>query len=353
MLKRIITALVLLLTITLYVADRTTAQQSAPAIQQTGQQPIKQAVEKSLSLLDRIRLPFLEQTGCVSCHHNSLPAMTAALARERGFPTNERTMRAESEQILTLWRQGREKFLQGDGFPGQEFTASYTLLGLAANQQEPDEAIDATIIYLMGRQLADGHWPGPGSNRPPLDSSDIETTALSLRALQLYAPAGLRQEARRRIARARTWLWQATPRNNDEQCFQMLGVHWAKSGQWSLRKLTQTLLAEQRADGGWGQLATLASDAYATGQTLVALHQAGGLSVTHPAYQRGVRYLLSKQAADGSWLVETRAYPFQKHFESGFPHGKHQWLSAAATSWATMALTLTVEAQSKSLVSWR
>jgi len=53
-----------------------------------------------------------------------------------------------------------------------------------------------------------------------------------------------------------------------------------------LQKMARALLAQQRKDGGWGQLPTLESDAYATGQALVALHQAGGLPITHRAYQR-------------------------------------------------------------------
>jgi hypothetical protein len=43
-------------------------------------------------------------------------------------------------------------------------------------------------------------------------------------------------------------------------------------------------------------------------------------------------------------MVLTRSFPFQKYFESGFPYGDNQWISAAASSWATMALILTVEA---------
>ena len=31
--------------------------------------------------------------------------------------------------------------------------------------------------------------------------------------------------------------------------------------------------------------------------------------------------------------------PFQPYKESGFPHGKDQWISAAGTSWAVMALS--------------
>jgi N-acyl-D-amino-acid deacylase len=80
------------------------------------------------------------------------------------------------------------------------------------------------------------------------------------------------------------------------------------------------------------------SDAYATGQTLVALRDAGVLTVTSPAYTRGVRFLLDTQRADGSWHVRSRAIPLQAYFESDFPHGHDQWISAAATNWATMAL---------------
>jgi len=31
---------------------------------------------------------------------------------------------------------------------------------------------------------------------------------------------------------------------------------------------------------------------------------------------------------------------FQPYFDAGFPHGFDQWISAAGTSWATMALSL-------------
>jgi hypothetical protein len=31
---------------------------------------------------------------------------------------------------------------------------------------------------------------------------------------------------------------------------------------------------------------------------------------------------------------------FQPYFDAGFPHGFDQWISAAGTSWATMALSM-------------
>jgi len=132
--------------------------------------------------------------------------------------------------------------------------------------------------------------------------------------------------------------------SNEKLLAAIRDADWANADKQTLQKMARGLLARQRKDGGWGQQTTLESDAYATGQTLVALHQAGGLPVTHRAYQRGVQYLLANQAADGSWAVQTRSFPFRKYFESGFPYGHNQWISAAASSWATMALTLTVEA---------
>jgi hypothetical protein len=41
---------------------------------------------------------------------------------------------------------------------------------------------------------------------------------------------------------------------------------------------------------------------------------------------------------DGSWLVKTRSPSFQPYFDSDFPHGFDQFISAAASNWAVMAL---------------
>jgi hypothetical protein len=95
---------------------------------------------------------------------------------------------------------------------------------------------------------------------------------------------------------------------------------------------------------GQGEFRDAAGNGTRGGQALVAPHQAGGLPITNPAYQRGVSYLLKGQAADGSWPVKTRMLPLQKYFESGFPYGEIQWISAAASTRSTMALVLTVQA---------
>jgi hypothetical protein len=44
--------------------------------------------------------------------------------------------------------------------------------------------------------------------------------------------------------------------------------------------------------------------------------------------------------------VRSRSKPFQPYYESGFPHAKDQFISAAATGWATTALVLTAPRRS-------
>ena len=87
----------------------------------------------------------------------------------------------------------------------------------------------------------------------------------------------------------------------------------------------------------------MGSDAYATGQALYALNVAGKMATTDPVYAKGVKFLLTTQATDGSWHVKTRSIWLQPYFESGFPYGHDQWISAAGTGWAVIALSMTVE----------
>jgi hypothetical protein len=67
-----------------------------------------------------------------------------------------------------------------------------------------------------------------------------------------------------------------------------------------------------------------------------------GVPATDAAYRKGVAFLLSTQYQDGPWLVRTHSFPVQRYFESGFPFGRHQWISAAGTSWATLAIAQTL-----------
>jgi hypothetical protein len=118
-----------------------------------------------------------------------------------------------------------------------------------------------------------------------------------------------------------------------------MGLAWAGKDRAAIQKAMRDVLAGQRSDGGWADMESMSTNAYATGKALVAL-QTAGLAVSDPAFQRGIGYLLSTQQDDGTWYVKTRALAFQPYFDNGFPHAFDQWISAAGSSWATMALSL-------------
>lgn len=191
----------------------------------------------------------------------------------------------------------------------------------------------------MMLQWPDGRWKVT-VNRPPLESSDLEVTALSLRALARYAPGADRAFYMQRVRTAGDWLQHEPARTNADRVFRLLGLVWAKAPQPEIDRAARELRAAQRPDGGWAQIDSRASDAYATGQALYALHEAGRVPALDAAYTSGLRFLVDTQQADGSWHVTSRTVALQPQFDSGFPHGRDQWISAAGTAWAAIALTL-------------
>lgn len=297
-----------------------------------------QAVTRSVPLLLRSSPAFLATATehCASCHHQALPAMALAAARAHGFPVDPAALRQQAEQTRRIFERRREPLRQGIGVPDR-LDPGYLLAGLAAAGVPKDDTTDALVHYLTLKQARDGHWRTT-LHRPPMDGSPFTATALGIRALRSYGMPGRRREMDDRIRRAGRWLAANLPETTEDRTFQLLGLGWAEASSEGIRRAVNGLRALQRPDGGWAQLPTLASDAYATGQVLAALHQAGGIAASDPAYERGTRFLLRTQLADGSWFVPTRSFPVQPYFESGFPHGKAQFISCAATCWATMAL---------------
>jgi hypothetical protein len=309
---------------------------------------VKAAVNRSLALLQASNRASLEKSGCVTCHHEQLPALTFALARRRGFVVDDALTRARVQATLARWTPQREHLFQAStgAVNGQVMSTGYALLGLAADEVLPNAITDAMVHYIVARQMSDGRFRAPtggGGGRPPLEYSDVTATALSVRILELYARPGLREEAARIIRQARDWLRSIVPHATEESTFQLQGLAWSGADQRDIARRVSALVAEQRADGGWAQLSTLSSDAYATGQALVALHQAGRLSTTSAVYRKGLAFLLNTQFDDGSWHVTSRGRGTTRYYQSGFPHGGDQFISAAGSAWATSALLLSLD----------
>ncbi|HZQ42498.1 MAG TPA: ankyrin repeat domain-containing protein [Acidobacteriaceae bacterium] len=316
---------------------------------------VRSAIQDSLPLLQKADVQFAKNSGCVSCHNNSLTAMAISGARQKGFTVDEKVASAQVKVNVEMLSHTRDILHQGVLVPvGDNFSESvvgYMLMGLHAEGYKPDLDTDNAAMHMLSRQQADGHWDYPHADtRQPLCQDYIGLTAKAMRGLQLYAPKADPAPYRKAVQMAASWLASANSFNNDDRSWRVAGLAWAGNEKPALKKAVQELVANQKPDGGWSDLPTMDSTAYATGKSLVALHLAG-MAASDPVYRRGIDWLLKHQDEDGSWYVPTRALAFQPWADAGFPHGYDQFISSAGTDWAAMALSLALPAPNNTTAS--
>jgi hypothetical protein len=307
------------------------------------QEDIKKAVNKTLPLLQTSSHLFLENAGgCQSCHHQDLTAVSLSLAKEKGFTVNDTILNEIFDSVNSVIRSRKDVLSQNGDPVAIVMSSGYQLWALWANKYKSNKLIEMLVKNLMQRQIYDGSWVSPNP-RPPLEYYAFSATALMVSALQYFSPPSLKPEIDQRIEKARAWMIKTIPENNEERIFQLLGLKWINGDKNFIHQQAKKLLATQHEDGGWSQLPTLESDSYATGQALYALYETGQLKTNDPAFEKGISFLLKTQYEDGSWKVKSRSIPFVPFVQNGFPHDKDQFISAAGTNWATMALTLAVK----------
>jgi hypothetical protein len=282
----------------------------------------------------------VSKQACVSCHQQYLPMAAIGHARNRSMRFDQDAARVQIDLVVNLRNQffKPELVVQTLVHPEPTHTFGYQLLGFAAEGVPPSAKTDGMVHHLLTIQASDGRWIN-NLPRPPMQSADVSATALSIHAIKHYGWQARTEEFVASVDQARRWLWTVAADTSEETIFQMLGLRWAGEPDEKMTCLVKSLRRQQRKDGGWAQLPTLESDAYATGEALYTLAQFVKDPMADPAWQRGLRFLLETQEDDGTWHVARRAFPFQPTMNSGFPHHRDSWISAAATSWAVLALT--------------
>jgi hypothetical protein len=307
-------------------------------------EPIRRAIEKALPLLQKGATGHMTQRTCYACHNQGLPILAITTAKQRGFKITGDDLPEHLNYINEFLDRNRDNYKKGKGQGGQVATAGYALWTLELGGFEPNETTAAVTEYLLETQKERDHWRMT-SNRPPSETSHFTTSYLAIRNLQAYGTAEQKDRIGRRLEQVRQWLIKTPARDTEDRVFRLLALERIGADGKEIKAACQELLETQHESGGWAQLDKMAPDAYATGSALVALHQAGGLKTTHPSYRAGIDFLLRSQHPDGSWHTASRSKPFQTYFESGFPHGKDQFISIAASGWATTALALTCPAK--------
>lgn len=302
---------------------------------------VRAAVGKAIPLLEKSAEVTIKERTCFTCHNAGAPVLALTAARKSGFKIDEAGYRAVLQHTEASLARSRKNYEQGKGQGGQVDHAGWALWTLEVGGWKPDATTAAVAHYLAVRDQDRGHWVSV-SNRPPTEASAFTATFLGIAGLRAFASGDDAVAADVRLAAARKWLLETKPKDTEDRVFRLRALEYADVPEEAVEAAAKDLLSTQREDGGWAQLPGGESDAYGTATALAALAQSGGISVRDPAWRKGLTWLLAAQKEDGSWHVKTRSKPFQTYFESGFPHGKDQFISITASSWAVVALSLSL-----------
>jgi ankyrin repeat protein len=302
--------------------------------------PIRSAAGRAIARLQSSQKGWFSEQSCDSCHHQFLPALAFRDARGHGIAVDEKTAHADAVKAFGFYAD-LDRAVEHARIVDPGIGDAYSLLAADAAGVRPSLVTAVYARFLAQRQKSDGHW-NTFDERPPQSYSMITATALAIRAIDIYSHPSLRAETRERIERARRWLLSQTPRDTEGRAFQLLGLAWSGADAASLNTIAKEFEALQQPDGGWDSLDGRMSDAYSTGEALVALYDAGVLAPGDSSWLRGIQFLLKTEQPDGTWHVASRLYPpaplSPDYFESGYPYGHDQMISALGASWAIMAL---------------
>jgi N-acyl-D-amino-acid deacylase len=303
------------------------------------------AVERGLAIVQKSAANYPKHRDCFSCHHQTLPMLAMITARDHGVKIDDNLLQEQAKFTHKSFEKSTADLKRGQGVGGRAMTVGYALWALALADSKPDETAAALVAYLFPTQRGEGHWTGQVC-RPPLEESYFTASFLAIQGMKRFGTDEQKTQINNAAIKAKTWALNAPAKGQEDKAFRLWALHLLDGEKGDVQSARDAVLKAQRADGGWAQLDEMDSDAYATGQTLFIL-QATGFSVTEPAYIRGIRFLLKTQRADGSWFVRSRSKPIQQDFDNGDPHGKDQFISIPATSWATAALAAALEVPQK------
>jgi ankyrin repeat protein len=305
------------------------------------QQNVREAINRALPVLQRSAAEFVAKRACVSCHHNILTILTLDLARNRGFQIDSKVLESVEDKTFRALRAANalDDAIQATTLNDPTPNDSYLLMA-AHDAGVPPDLVTAVYARRLVLWQRDGHWI-TSDFRPPHSSSAFMATATAIRAIRFYMPEELSLERDAAVRSARQWLFGNRPASTEDAAFRLMGLVWAEASPDEIAAARRDLIAMQKSNGGWPQLPDYDPDAYSTGEALFALHEAR-VPPTDAASNKGLQFLISTQARDGTWRVRTRmlspAEVSPKYFSTGFPYAKDEYLSYAGSCWAVMAL---------------
>lgn len=323
------------------------AQPEAPADRET----TRAAVRRSLTFLAEDMDAWRAKRKCAACHHGPMFVWAGAVAQRQGYAVDLAKVRETTTWMIE--DQRARVFGNAPGAAVDRVSLASLYLAHALNSlphEDPQRAAGWRRVseHWQATQQSSGEWIG-AEGRPPIFNTPDILTRLANLALAEAAPLETQPASgatavfpAEATERATTWLRNA-PANDTHQGLALR--LWAAAlekpteatdADSPSRQWLQQLRVLQQVDGGWQQAEGMPSDAFATGQTLVAMHR-NRVPCEDPAVARAIEFLVRTQSADGSWPMRSRPNP-----ATGLPATFLNPITYAATAWATLGLTLYV-----------
>ena len=303
---------------------------------------VRNAVEGGLRIVQRGAQNYPNNRDCFSCHHQTLPMLAMHEASKAGITIDSELMKDQVQFIRDLFEDRLDSVTNGKSLGGRSLTAGHVLWSFELGGVSNDDYSDAFVSYILHQQKKEGYWDVQ-TNRPPSEESKIHASYFAIYYMNYFARGkDIKNRVKDAVDKARPWLMDEKPNSQEDFNGKLKELIALRASPEKINNLRKDIIKRQREDGGWAQLSEMESDAYATGQTLYTLLTETPKPDRDITFNESIikarSYLLKNQKEDGSWLVKTRSKPIQKFFDNGDPHGKNQFISISATSWATVAL---------------
>lgn len=280
----------------------------AQAADEASDAAVHQAIDRGLDFLAKDAVKWKTDHKCVSCHHAGMIVWAMNTAQRAGHTVDE-PLRTELTNWMLEAGEARVGIPRPEGIPKALNTKAlwFSLALITVPDPQPDvqAGLSKMLTTVRSDQTDSGAWAAwPDTRSPMFGPSDYSVSGMA--ALVLIHDAKTNAESQASLARVTKWL-DTTPVDDEWQSTMMkLAVISRLDRPMEERQvLIDKAIQRQNADGGWSQTTNHPSDAWATGQTLMALADAG-VPKTHLAVQRGRTFLVTSQHENGSWKMASR-----------------------------------------------
>ncbi len=295
---------------------------------------LKEVIGRGLTFLAKDNLAWKEKRQCAECHHAPFTIWALSEGKKRGYAVDEKAL-----ADLTSWVLTRDHLAKLVAKPPKreqvELNEAPLLLALgveAGGAPATADGLKQLLTSVLGDQDKDGSWRLSYEFRPIGSSPEVLTT-LALLALSAPNAPDLGKEGKAAREKGLEWLRAARP-DEELQAVAMRLILWRRlglpAGEWG--PLVKKIRGAQNSDGGFGQVPKATSDAYATGQALYALAEAG-VTPDDEAVRKAQSFLAKTQREDGAWAMASRAI-----MRDGKPPRNLEPITHAGSAWAVLGL---------------